>query len=125
MNRAGGYQENPFLAEFYDDQYRMRPDIDFWIEEARASGGPVLEVGCGTGRVLIPTARAGIEITGLDLSEHMLRVCRERLAEEPDEVQARAKLVRADMRQFDLGQAYAERGFAVRRRHHGGLPVAV
>jgi SAM-dependent methyltransferase len=105
-DHAGGYQGNPFVAEFYDHIYRERQDIAFWIEQAQASGGPVLEIGCGTGRVLIPTARAGIAITGLDLSEHMLRVCRERLAREPDEVRARARLVRADMRDFELGQAY-------------------
>ena len=105
MEQAGGYQTNPFIAEFYDRQHMGRADEAFWIEEAAASGGPVLEIGCGTGRVLIPVARAGIEITGLDLSEHMLRVCRERLAQERDEVQERVRLVRADMRQFDLGEA--------------------
>jgi len=104
MDQAGGYQETPFVAEVYDQLYAGRPDITFWIEEAQASGGPVLEVACGTGRVLVPTAQAGVTITGLDLSEHMLRFCRERLATEPAEVQERVQLVRADMRQFDLGQ---------------------
>jgi SAM-dependent methyltransferase len=107
MDRAGGYQENPFVAEFYDRQLLGRKDQAFWIEEARAAGGPVLEIGSGTGRVLIPIARAGYEITGLDLSEHMLNVCRERLAREPAEVQGRVRLVRADMRQFDLEQSFA------------------
>jgi ubiquinone/menaquinone biosynthesis C-methylase UbiE len=106
MDRAGGYQENPFVAEFYDRQTERRADLGFWIEEAQASGGPVLEIACGTGRVLIPTARIGITITGLDLSEHMLNVCRERLAQEPAEVQERVHLVRADMRQFELGRTF-------------------
>jgi SAM-dependent methyltransferase len=66
----------------------------------------VLEIGCGTGRVLIPTARAGIEIVGLDLSPGMLEVCRERLRHEPDAVQQRVTLVHSDMRQFDLGCAF-------------------
>ena len=66
----------------------------------------MLEVGCGTGRILIPTARAGIEIVGLDLSPHMLAVCRERLLKEPSEVQARVQLIEADMRQFSLGQVF-------------------
>jgi len=69
-------------------------------------GETVLEVGCGTGRVLIPTARAGIEITGLDLSPHMLAVCRERLKAEPQEVQSRVRLVEGDMRHFDLYQPF-------------------
>jgi SAM-dependent methyltransferase len=65
-----------------------------------------LEVGCGTGRILIPTARAGIEIVGLDLSRHMLDVCQERLLREPEEVQSRVQLVKADMRDFDLGRLF-------------------
>jgi SAM-dependent methyltransferase len=62
----------------------------------------VLELGCGTGRVLLPTARAGIAITGLDASPSMLAICRERLAQEPPEVRARAALVEGDMRHFEL-----------------------
>jgi SAM-dependent methyltransferase len=96
-------------AEFYDyvPPYSNRPDIAFWTAAAVESGGPVLEVGCGTGRVLIPTARAGIEIVGLDLSQSMLAVCRRGLAEEPDDVRARVTLVGADMRDFELGRQFA------------------
>ena len=86
--------------------YRERGDVDFFVEAAKESGGPVLEVGCGTGRVLIPTARAGIEMTGLDLSAHMLAVCRERLNDEPQKVQSRVRLVEGDMRQFELGRTF-------------------
>jgi SAM-dependent methyltransferase len=109
MDQAGGYQEYGFVAELYDHivPYRDRPDVDYWVQAALASGGPVLELGCGTGRVLIPTAQAGIDTVGLDLSEHMLGVCRERLHKEPQEVQARVELVQGDMRDFDLGKAFA------------------
>ncbi|MBI2299494.1 MAG: class I SAM-dependent methyltransferase [Armatimonadetes bacterium] len=96
-------------ARFYDDfgPYRERPDVAFYVEEAQRSGGPVLELGCGTGRVLLPTARAGIAITGLDASEAMLAQCRRRVADEPADVQARVTLVRGDMRDFRLDQRYA------------------
>jgi SAM-dependent methyltransferase len=96
-------------AEFYDQviPYRDRPDVAFFVEAARQAGGPVLEVGCGTGRVLIPTARAGVNITGLDRSASMLAVCRERLRQAPEEVQARVSLVEADMRFFDLQRSFA------------------
>ncbi|CAG0936193.1 Cypemycin N-terminal methyltransferase [Thermoflexales bacterium] len=95
-------------AEFYDYvvPYQTRQDVAFFVEAAQASGGPVLEIGCGTGRVLIPTARAGIAITGIDLSPHMLDVCQRRLAQEPAEVQARVQIDQADMRDFALGQAF-------------------
>jgi ubiquinone/menaquinone biosynthesis C-methylase UbiE len=106
MEHAGGYDTYPFVAELYDHvvPYRNRQDVAFFVEMARQSDGAVLEIGCGTGRVLIPTARAGKEIIGLDLSEPMLAVCREKLSREPAEVQSRARLVQGDMRQFDLGR---------------------
>jgi SAM-dependent methyltransferase len=108
MKRAGGYEEYAFIADLYDHvvPYRERPDVAFFVEAAQESGGPVLEVGCGTGRVLIPTARAGVEVVGLDLSLHMLAICRERLRREPREVQGRVQLVEADMRDFDLARQF-------------------
>jgi SAM-dependent methyltransferase len=96
------------VADLYDHvtPYRDRADVAFFVDAALAAGSPVLEIGCGTGRVLIPTARAGIEIVGLDLSPGMLEVCRERLRQEPDAVQQRVTLVHSDMQQCDLGRAF-------------------
>ena len=108
MSTASGYDSYEFVADLYDHvvPYRERADVAFYVEAARQSAGPVLEIGCGTGRILIPTARAGIHITGLDLSSYMLEVCRGRLQDEPLDVQDRVSLVMADMRQFDLSQTY-------------------
>jgi 2-polyprenyl-3-methyl-5-hydroxy-6-metoxy-1,4-benzoquinol methylase len=55
------------VAELYDYvvPYATRGDVEFFVDEALAANGPVLEIGCGTGRVLIPTARAGVSITGI------------------------------------------------------------
>lgn len=106
---SGGYQSDPMVAHLYDQviPYLERPDVEFFIEAALDAGGPVLEVGCGTGRVLIPTARAGVNITGLDLSSYMLDVCRQSLASEPAEVRERVQLVEGDMRDFDLGRTFS------------------
>jgi SAM-dependent methyltransferase len=108
MDNAGGYRDYEFVAALYDHvvPYQNRPDVAFYVEAAEASSGPVLEVGCGTGRVLIPTARAGVEIVGFDLSEHMLDICQERLSREPYEVQARTQLLTADMRDFQLDRLF-------------------
>lgn len=97
------------LAELYDHvlPYRLRDDVAFFVEMALAAGGDVLEVACGTGRVLIPTARAGATVTGLDLSRGMLDVCRARLAAEPDDVGRRVTLHEDDMCTFDLGRTFA------------------
>jgi SAM-dependent methyltransferase len=99
----------PSLAEFYDaiPLYRDRRDIEFYVALARESGGPVLELGCGTGRVLLPTARAGIEIVGLDCSAAMLERCRVKLRAERDDVRQRVHLLRGDMAAFALGRRFA------------------
>jgi SAM-dependent methyltransferase len=96
-------------ADLYDFvvPYRTRPDVAFFIELALESGGPVLELGCGTGRVLIPTARAGLEILGLDQSPEMLAACRRKMLEESSDVQSRVRLVEEDMRQFELSRQFA------------------
>lgn len=109
MTSTAGYDDSPLLAAAYDHvvPYRERPDVGFYVERARRSGGPVLEAGCGTGRILIPTARAGIAIVGLDSSTEMLRVCRARLAGEPEEVRSRVELVQGDMRTFELERRFA------------------
>ena len=109
MDPSGGYTDSPFLAEFYDHvvPYRDRGDVGFFVQEARRSGGPVLELGCGTGRVLIPTAKVGVEIVGLDASPLMLSACRAKLSAEPESVRAKVSgLVQGDMRAFDLGREF-------------------
>ena len=63
------------LASHYDTGYCSKQDlvdVPFYVDVARKSGGPVLEIACGTGRVLLPIAREGIEIEGVDNSESML-----------------------------------------------------
>ena len=95
-------------AEFYDHVtlYRHRPDVAFYVDLARESGGPVLEAGCGTGRVLIPIARAGIPIVGLDASAAMLDICRASLQREPQDVRARVTLHQADMQEPRLAPGF-------------------
>jgi SAM-dependent methyltransferase len=95
------------LAAIYDAVYADRDDADFWQAMAAAAGdGPVLELGCGTGRVLLPLARAGFAITGLDLSAQMLERCRAKLQSEPPEVRDRVRLLATDMTSFDLGHRF-------------------
>ncbi|MBM3778763.1 MAG: class I SAM-dependent methyltransferase [Acidimicrobiia bacterium] len=109
MSESGCSDEYAGIAELYDyvGPYAARPDITFYVDAAREAGGPVLEVGCGSGRVLVPTARAGIDVTGLDASPAMLDICRRRLAAEPEDVRARATLVEGDMRRFDFDRRFA------------------
>jgi SAM-dependent methyltransferase len=105
---ASGYDRAPFISELYDYvvPYAARLDIGFYVEAARKCGGPVLELGCGTGRILIPTVRAGVVISGLDASESMLAVCRAKLGAEPPDVQRRTDLHHGDIRGFELGRRF-------------------
>jgi SAM-dependent methyltransferase len=69
------------IAPFYDDWSRsVTEDVGFYVDEALAAGGPVVELGVGTGRIAIPTALAGVRVIGVDSSPGMLDVCRERAA---------------------------------------------
>ena len=109
MSRFGGYEDQPFVAELYDfiPQYASRGDIDFHLDLARSAGGKVLELGCGTGRVLVPIAAAGYQIVGLDLSEHMLAKCREGVQSQPPEVQERVRVVQGNMVEIELRETFS------------------
>ena len=82
------------IARLYDPWSRsVVEDVAFYVDEAVRSGGPVLELGVGTARIAIPIAVEGIQVIGVDLSEGMLAVARER---------AELAAVSVDLRQGDL-----------------------
>jgi len=86
-------------APFYDwenAQTVARRDIAFWQRLALANDGPVLELGCGTGRVALPVVKAGARLVGVDLSAPMLARARKRLIRA--RLTGRALLVRGDIR---------------------------
>jgi SAM-dependent methyltransferase len=69
------------IAELYDPwSASVVEDVAFYLEEARRSGGPVVELGVGTGRIAIPIAADGIRVIGVDTSRGMLEVCARRAA---------------------------------------------
>src|SRR5919202_314989 len=84
------------LARLYD-AFPFAADLPFYLELAAASGGRVLEVACGSGRVLVPLARTGNRVVGLDASPHMLALAHEKLAAAGPQVAARARLIQGDM----------------------------
>jgi SAM-dependent methyltransferase len=100
---VSSYDSIPDFGLLYDSVplYAARQDVGFYLEEAKRARGNVLEVGCGTGRILLPIARAGIAITGIDGSQQMLERCRAKLSGE------RVPLAQHDMRNFDLGERFA------------------
>lgn len=94
-------------ASFYDfHSLGLEGDVQFYIEEAHKAAAPVLEIGCGTGRTLLPIAQAGNTIVGLDRASDMLAILRQKLAKLSPDVQARVELVEGDMRDFSLDRYF-------------------
>ncbi len=112
-------------APFYDWENARtlgRRDVPFWTRLTRVARGPVLELGCGTGRVSLPLAQAGIDLVGIDRSPEMLsripdaarssasrRVPPKRAGVKRDRTAARASFVRGDIR----GLPFRDRRFAM------------
>jgi SAM-dependent methyltransferase len=88
------------LARFYDLEHAdLTADLVFYLHFARQAAGPVLEVGCGSGRVMLPLVEAGIDVTGVDSSTAMLALARSKLDD-------RARLIEDDMRTVALPQRF-------------------
>jgi SAM-dependent methyltransferase len=99
------YYFDPRVAQGYDGQPELpADDIPFYLglaKEAVAGGGSVLELGCGTGRVTVPIARSGVDVTGLDDAAPMLEIARSK-----SRGVANVNWVEGDMRDFHLGQRF-------------------
>src|ERR1700752_3611843 len=95
-----------FIADYYDSSpilTQRTQDVAFYRMAARQYGDPVLELGCGTGRITLAIAEAGYRIVGLDISERMLERALEKRGAMPREARERVQLVREDMTEFELG----------------------
>lgn len=84
----------------------LKGDIEFYLDCAARFGDPILEIGVGSGRVLLPLTTAGYEVVGLDLSSKMLKVAAKKMLAHP-EAATRVQLVEADMTNFDLGRRFS------------------
>jgi len=94
-----GWRGWDVYAPFYDWENArtlQRRDVAFWQRLAAAQDGPVLELGCGTGRIAVPVARAGARIVGIDRSQEMLARARTRIVRTG--LRGRLTLVRGDIR---------------------------
>jgi len=104
--RAEGWHGWDEYAPFYDWENAQtvgRRDVPFWRRLASAAAGPVLELGCGTGRVALPVARAGAHVVGIDRSDAMLAQARTRVRRA--RLRSRVQLVRGDIRHLPFPDA--------------------
>jgi SAM-dependent methyltransferase len=96
-------------ARYYDDAYSKKQDLNdlpFYLELANKTGGPVLELACGTGRVLLSIAREGIAVHGVDNSASMLKELENSLKRENKDVRELVSVVAGDMRTFRSNRKY-------------------
>lgn len=97
---------DPFL---YDLKIGPSPRVsDLYLKEAKRGASPILELGCGTGEVLLALAEEGFEVVGLDSSVAMLGRCRERLSLMPDPVRMRVALEEARMESFSYPRTFKQ-----------------
>lgn len=105
-----GAREHYLDAALYDHEYRRRrADVRWYVELAQRLLGPsgrILELGAGTGRVTVPLARAGYQVTALDHEPAMLAGLDERRRKLPAAVAARITPVLGDLRGFALGRRF-------------------
>lgn len=114
---AGGSMsaENPFedlesgyegVGEFYD-LFADNSDIPFFIEYARMTGSPILDLGAGTGRVTFALAQEGFEVVALERSKSMLSVAKKRLENSTPDIAARIQIIEGSMKNFSLDQKFS------------------
>ena len=86
-------------AELYDAQVssREKDDVEFYVQHAKQAGSPVLELGCGTGRVLLPMAISGLDLVGVEVSSDMLKISRDKASKLDKDAIGRIELLEGDM----------------------------
>ncbi|MFP4499241.1 MAG: class I SAM-dependent methyltransferase [Vulcanimicrobiota bacterium] len=99
------YDQN--YADYYDYfSVGLPGEKDFYVELAKNTRGEILELGCGTGRILIDIAKEGINITGLDISPEMLEKAWKKVKKLTQEMQKNIELIQGSMENFSLGKKF-------------------
>jgi SAM-dependent methyltransferase len=93
------------IAKFYD-MHTVWPDESFLKEVAKRYNSPILELGCGTGRITLLLAKAGYEIVGMDLSQEMMEIARGKLEKLPKSIQSRVTFHYGDITNFNLDRKF-------------------
>jgi len=108
LDTYGTLEDLPILAELYDfvPAYNNRADIAFYVDRCKEISGNILELACGSGRILVPAAKAGCSMTGIDISEPMLARCRDKIDTLPESDSAVASLIVGNMVEFSLGKTF-------------------
>ena len=101
-------EKTDLVVKYYDIAFGISGDAEvaWYLSKARDSGGPVLDLACGTGRLALLLAREGFEVTGIDYSQGMLNVFREKLIKQPPEVRQRIRIENHKMSDFRVDRKF-------------------
>lgn len=101
--------KNDPVVKYYDQTLAVTSsgDIAWFVDQAKTSGGSVLDLACGTGRLAIPLAEAGLEVTAIDSSPEMLQLFRDKLSSQPMAIQSRISIKQAKMHSFDVPESFS------------------
>lgn len=110
------------MYDLFTGQGLLEGDVDFYLRRARIHGSPILELGAGSGRLLLPLADAGFEVVGVDLSRPMLERAAAKLAERPD-LRGRVTLIESSMADFHVEKDFALAIIAARSFQHVTDPL--
>jgi SAM-dependent methyltransferase len=96
-----------YYPQYYDPYFVGVPgDLEHYVDRAQAAGGDVLELGCGTGRILVPVAAAGVPVVGLEPDQELLECASQRLQDSGGGAAECARLVSGRMETLDLGERF-------------------
>ncbi|GHU49189.1 hypothetical protein FACS1894127_1830 [Clostridia bacterium] len=98
------------MARYYDKLAEIEKslyDIDIYIKNAAVLGGEVLELACGSGRIMLPMAERGFQVTGIDISPDMLELLEEKLSNAPQRIRKRITTYQCDMSDFNLSKKFS------------------
>ena len=103
-----GSEKTDLIVKYYDQSFGIsgEDELAWYLGKTRASGGPVLDMACGTGRLALLLARAGFEVTGIDQSAGMLNQFREKLQGETAGVKRRIRIENQKMSEFKLDKKF-------------------
>lgn len=97
------------VVRYYDETLGIsgEGEEDWYLGMVRETGGPILDLGCGTGRLALLFARSGFEVTGIDQSSGMLHLFRQKLNQEDASVRQRVRLINESMIEFNAQRKFA------------------
>lgn len=97
-----GFYQDAQRYDLFEGEFATGNFLEFYVWQIQKYGEPVLELACGSGRLTIPLAEKGFNIKGLDLSDEMLTLGREKAEKKNVEL----NLIKGDMTDFDLGDKF-------------------